>query len=65
VWAVFRRLPESGAALVDPYITLPGKHYRLPQAGPIRVSEVYFEVEVSRERHRPGNYELEVVRLPL
>jgi hypothetical protein len=32
------------------------------QASPDRTSEVYFETEVSRYRHRPGDYELEVVR---
>jgi hypothetical protein len=62
VWAVFRRLPEGGEAPHDPYITLPGKHYRLSRAGPVRASEVYFEIEVSRDRHLPGDYELEAVR---
>jgi hypothetical protein len=62
VWAVFRRLPERGEVPGDPYITLPGKHYRLSQAGPIRTSEIYFEIEVSRDRHLPGDYELEAVR---
>ncbi|MCA1718689.1 MAG: hypothetical protein LC781_18315 [Actinobacteria bacterium] len=62
VWAVFRRLPDRGEALDDPYITLPGKHYRLSQAGPVRASEVRFEIEVSRDRHFPGDYELEAVR---
>ncbi len=59
VWAIFRRLPEEP---VGPCITLPGKHYRLSRAGPIRTSEVYFEIEVSRGRHLPGDYELEAVR---
>ena len=62
VWAVFRRVPERGEASGDPYITLHGKHYRLSQAGPIRTSEVYFETEVSRDWHLPGDYELEAVR---
>jgi hypothetical protein len=62
VWAVFRRLPERGEELHDPYITLPGKHYLLSRAGPLRASEVYFEAEIYRERHLPGDYELEVVR---
>ena len=62
VWAVFRRLPEGGVAPIDSYITLPGKHFRLSQAGSTRASEVYFEVEVSREWHLPGEYELEAVR---
>jgi hypothetical protein len=62
VWAVFRRLPELGVAPGDTYITLPGKHYRLSRAGAVRTSEVYFETEVSREQHLPGDYELEAVR---
>ncbi len=62
VWAVFRRLPEKGEATGDPYITLAGKHYPLSRAGAIRASEVYFEMEVSREKHLPGDYELEAVR---
>jgi hypothetical protein len=62
VWAVFRKLPERGEAPDDPYITLPGKHYRLSQAGALRVSEMRFETEVSRDRHLPGDYELEAVR---
>jgi hypothetical protein len=62
VWAVFRRLPEHAEESGDQYLTLPGKHYRLSQAGPVRASEVYFEIEVSRERHLPGDYELEAVR---
>jgi hypothetical protein len=62
VWAVFRRLPERAEGPGDQYLTLPGKHYRLSQAGPVRASEVYFEIEVSRERHLPGDYELEAVR---
>jgi hypothetical protein len=62
VWAVFRRLPERAEVPGVPYITLPGKHYRLSRAGSIRASEVYFETEVSRDRHLPGYYELEAVR---
>ena len=62
VWAVFRRLPERGEAPDDPCITLPGKHYRLSQAGALRTSEICFETEISRERHLPGDYELEAVR---
>jgi hypothetical protein len=62
VWVVFRRLPELGVAPGDPYITLPGKHYTLSRAGAVRASEVYFETEVSRDRHLPGDYELEDVR---
>jgi hypothetical protein len=53
VWAVFRRLPERGEELHDPYITLPGKHYLLSRAGPLRASKVYFEAEIYRERHPP------------
>jgi hypothetical protein len=62
VWAVFRRLPERGEEPGVPYITLPGKHYRLSRAGSVRATEVYFEIEVSRDRHLPGDYELEAVR---
>jgi hypothetical protein len=74
VWAVFRRVGGGGAVGVvpeqggektlggDPYITLPGKHYSLSRAGAMRASEVYFEVEVCREEHLPGEYELEGVR---
>ena len=62
VWAVFRRLPERGEEPGVPYITLPGKHYQLSRAGSVRASEVYFEIEVSRDRHLPGDYELEAVR---
>jgi hypothetical protein len=62
VWAVFRRLPERGEAPDDPYITLPGKHYALSRAGAVKASEMCFEIEVSRDRHRPGDYELEAVR---
>lgn len=62
VWAVFRRLPERGEAPDGPYITLPGKHYRLSQAGAVRASEMCFETELSRDRHLPGDYELEAVR---
>lgn len=62
VWAVFRRLPEDGEVPENPYVTLPGKHYRLSQAGLLRASEVCFEVEVSRDHHLPGDYELEAVR---
>ncbi len=62
VWAVFRRLPERGEVSDDPCITLPGKHYRLSQAGALRASEMCFETEISREQHLPGDYELEAVR---
>ncbi len=62
VWAVFRKLPDQGEALADPYITLVGKHYGLSRAGALRASEMYFETEISRERHLPGDYELEAVR---
>jgi hypothetical protein len=62
VWAVFRRLPERGEVAGDPHITFPGKHYTLSRAGAVRASEVYFEIEVSRDRHLPGYYELEAVR---
>lgn len=62
VWAEFRRLPEAGEVPENPYVTLPGKHYRLSQAGLLRASEVCFEVEVSRDHHLPGDYELEAVR---
>ena len=62
VWAVFRKLPERVEAHADPYITLPGKHYALSRAGAVRASEVYFDIEVSRDCHLPGYYELEAVR---
>ena len=62
VWAVFRKLPERVEAPADPYITLPGKHYSLSRAGAVRTSDVHFEIEVSRDRHLPGDYELEAVR---
>jgi hypothetical protein len=62
VWADFRKLPEGGEESRDPYITLPGKHYSLSRAGVIRASEVCFEIEVCREKHLPGDYELEAVR---
>ena len=62
VWAVFRRLPERGEEQRYPYITLQDEHYLLSRAGSIRASEVYFEAEVSRKRHLPGDYELEAVR---
>ena len=62
VWAVFRRLPERGEAPDGPCITLPGKHYWLSRAGALRTSEMCFETEISRERHLPGDYELEAVR---
>ena len=62
VWAVFRKLPERGEASGDPYITLSGKHYSLSRAGVVRASEVCFEIEVCREKHLPGDYELEAVR---
>ena len=62
MWAVFRGLPEQGTELVVPYITLPGKHYSLSRARAVRVSEVHFETEVSRELHLPADYVLEAVR---
>ncbi len=62
VWADFRRLPERGEEPGDPHITFPGKHYALSRAGAVRASEVYFEIEVSRDRHLPGDYELVAVR---
>jgi hypothetical protein len=70
VWAVFRRVAggvvalEGGRreALGEPYITLVGKHYPLSQAGALRVSEVHFEIEVTRDGHLPGEYKLEAVR---
>ena len=70
VWAVFRRVaggvvaPEGGGGEVsgEPYITLVGKHYPLSQAGALRASEVHFEIEVTRDRHPPGEYKLEAVR---
>jgi hypothetical protein len=65
VWAVFRRVvvvPETGEASGDPYLTLAGKHYPLSRAGAIRASEVRFEIEVSRDKHLPGDYELDSVR---
>jgi hypothetical protein len=64
-WAVFRRVvvvPERGEATGAPYITLEGKHYPLSRAGEVRASEVHFEMEVSRDLHPPGDYELEAVR---
>jgi hypothetical protein len=67
VWAVFRRVvvgvPEGGGRTTgDHYITLEGKHYSLSRAEAVRSSEVHFEIEVSREKHLPGDYELEAVR---
>ena len=62
VWAIFRKLPERVETLGNPHITLPGNHYLLSRAGAVRASEVYFETEVSRDRHLPGDYELEAVR---
>lgn len=65
VWAVFRRLPQRRrrAAPTDPcIITLAGEHHALSRAGAMRASEVCFELEVRRERHHPGEYELEAVR---
>ena len=61
VWAVFRKVPERWQAPGDPYITLEGKHYSLSRAGALRASEVHFEIEVCRDRHLPGDYELEAV----
>jgi hypothetical protein len=62
VWATFRKLPKRVEAFGNPHITLPGNHYQLSRAGAVRASELYFETEVSRDRHLPGNYELEAVR---
>ncbi len=64
VWALFRRVlvPEEKEAPADPYITLVGKYYPLSRAGVVRASEVHFEIEVCRDRHLPGEYELEAVR---
>jgi hypothetical protein len=61
VWAVFRRLPERGQALGEPYLILVGKHYSLSRAEGVRTSEVSFEMDVSRAQHLPGNYRLEAV----
>ncbi len=60
MWAVFRRvvLEEMGEAPGDPYITMTGKHYILSRAGAIRSGELCFEIDVSREKHIPGDYEL-------
>jgi hypothetical protein len=66
VWAIFRRVvvvPEGGGrATGEHYITLVGKHYPLSRAEAVRASEVHLEVEVSRDLHPPGDYELEAVR---
>jgi hypothetical protein len=62
IWAVFRRLPERGETSDGPYLTLPGEHRPLSRAGPVRTSGVYFEVQISRDQHLPGDYELEAVR---
>jgi hypothetical protein len=62
VWAVFRKPPGRGETSDGSYITVPGKHYPLSRAGAVRASEVYFEVEISRDQHLPGDYELEAVR---
>jgi hypothetical protein len=65
VWAIFRRVvvPEGGGkAIGGPYITLVGKHYPLSRAEAVRASEVYFETEVSRDLHPPGEYRLQAVR---
>jgi hypothetical protein len=65
VWAIFRRVvvPKGrGRAKDDHYITLAGKHYPLSRAEAVRASEVHFEMEVSRDLHPPGDYELEAVR---
>ena len=59
--ALFRKVPERWEAPGDPYITLEGKHYSLSRARALRVSEVHFEIEVCRDRHVPGDYELEAV----
>ncbi len=60
-----RRLPRRETVIAERsshYIEVGGKHYRLSGAGGLRVSELCFEIEVSRERHLPGEYELEGVR---
>ena len=65
VWALFRRVeaPEGGGkATGAPYIALAGKHYPLSRAETVRASEVHFEIEVCRDLHPPGEYELEAVR---
>jgi hypothetical protein len=62
VWAVFRKLPERGETSDASYITLPGEHHPLSRAGSVRTSGVYFEMEISRDQHLPGDYELEAVR---
>ncbi len=62
VWAVFRKLPNRVETLGDPYITVQAKHYSLSRAEAVRASELYFETEISRDRHLPGDYELEAVR---
>ncbi len=61
VWAVFRKLPERRETSDAPNITLPGEHHPLSRAGLVRTSGVYFEIEVSRDQHLPGDYELEAV----
>jgi hypothetical protein len=62
VWAVFRKLPERGKTSDGSYITLPGEHHPLSRAGSVRTSGVHFEMEISRDQHLPGDYELEAVR---
>jgi hypothetical protein len=51
-----------GEAPRDPYITMTGKNYILSQAGAIGSSELCSEIDVSREKHLPGDYELQAVR---
>jgi hypothetical protein len=65
VWALLRRLPRREMVIAERssyYPEVGGKHYRLSGAGGVRVSELCFEIGVSRERHLPGEYELEAVR---
>jgi hypothetical protein len=65
VWAVFRRvvLPKGiGRIIGNNHITLAGNHYPLSRAEGVRASEVHFKIEVSRDLHPPGDYELEAVR---
>ena len=69
VWGIFRRVEAVVVPKMrrgtkvrssgEPHcITLEGKHYPLSRAKALRASEVHFEMEVSRERHLPGEYEL-------
>jgi hypothetical protein len=63
LWTVFRgvALEELGEAPGDPYITMTGKHYILSRAGAIGSGGLCFEVDASREKHLPGDYELQAV----